>query len=188
MSTGEVSGIWVLHSCRAGDAFFEQRFAHFLNLFISYGFMWHYQVGGCAMRKGNIWLAAGVIVLAAAAVGQQTQVKRVRVRPPDDTSGAGLYQQYCAVCHGKDGKGGGPAARALVKPPPDLTRISARNGGTFPRLRVERMIAGQDEVTAHGSRDMPIWGPIFHEQAGDKTVGQMRLNSVVSYVEQLQAK
>ncbi len=35
--------------------------------------------------------------------------------------GPDLYRLYCATCHGRDGKGNGPAAAALKVPPPDLT-------------------------------------------------------------------
>jgi cytochrome c553 len=35
-------------------------------------------------------------------------------------NGKQLFQIYCALCHGPDGKGGGPVANKFV-PPPDLT-------------------------------------------------------------------
>ncbi len=40
---------------------------------------------------------------------------------PGSDRGAEVFATYCAVCHGPDGKGNGPAAAALVPPPPDLT-------------------------------------------------------------------
>ena len=61
----------------------------------------------------------------------------------------------------------GPAAKALTKAPADLTRISARNGGQFPEVRVKRYIEGADEIAAHGSRDMPIWGSLFRSMEPD---------------------
>ena len=36
-------------------------------------------------------------------------------------AGAALYPTHCAICHGADGRGDGPAAAALAEPPADLT-------------------------------------------------------------------
>ena len=41
--------------------------------------------------------------------------------------GLALFQQDCAICHADDATGGDG---------PDLTRLSARNGGVFPTTRV----------------------------------------------------
>jgi hypothetical protein len=65
---------------------------------------------------------------------------------------------HYAACHGTAARGDGPAAPALKTVPADLTRLSARNGGKFPEARVRRYIEGLDEISAHGSRDMPVWG------------------------------
>ena len=83
------------------------------------------------------------------------------------SDGASMYQSYCVSCHGLDATGNGPAAKALTKAPADLTRISARNGGQFPEVRVKRYIEGADEIAAHGSRDMPIWGSLFRSLEPD---------------------
>ena len=62
------------------------------------------------------------------------------------------------MCHGKEGKGDGPAAKALTKAPADLTKLAASNNGMFPDVKVRRYIEGLDDVAAHGTRDMPMWG------------------------------
>src|SRR5450759_323207 len=73
--------------------------------------------------------------------------------------GPAVFQAYCAVCHGKDARGGGPAAGALKRRSPDLTRMSQRNGGIFPFERVQKIISGKGPgIPAHGSHEMPIWG------------------------------
>ena len=100
--------------------------------------------------------------------------------------GEELFKEYCAACHGVDATGNGPAALALRKPPPDLTRISHRNGGTFPRESVKDYISGESDILAHGSRDMPIWGPIFRQVDRDYELGQIRLHNVTVYLEKLQ--
>jgi mono/diheme cytochrome c family protein len=76
------------------------------------------------------------------------------------SDGASMFNAYCASCHGLDGKGGGPAAKALAKAPADLTKISARNGGTFPRRR-SPLHRRRRRIAAHGSRDMPVWSTLF---------------------------
>ena len=97
-----------------------------------------------------------------------------------------LYQAYCAVCHGKEAKGDGPMARALKTAPPDLTRIAARNRGMFPLQRVQDIISGESEVNAHGTREMPLWGPIFSRVAWDQDLGRVRVFNLAKYLETIQ--
>ncbi len=82
----------------------------------------------------------------------------VRRDGPLIESGAGLYMQYCASCHGPTGQGNGPAAAGLRKPPSDLTRLDERYGQPLPKERLAAFIDGRTAVAAHGTRDMPVWG------------------------------
>lgn len=75
------------------------------------------------------------------------------------------YEISCMKCHGQTGKGDGPTAAKLSKPPADLTRIAAANGGVFPEKRVRDMIDGRADVTSHGARDMPVWGTRYRVSA-----------------------
>jgi mono/diheme cytochrome c family protein len=102
--------------------------------------------------------------------------------------GPDLYRSYCASCHGLDAQGNGPVASALTAKVPDLTTIAQRNGGTFPRDRVRRIIAGDEGITAHGSREMPVWGPIFHQVEEDRDYGNIRLKNLAEYLQSLQKK
>ncbi len=103
--------------------------------------------------------------------------------------GARIFQQHCATCHGSDGRGHGPAAGALQEPPQDLTLLSRRNGGKFPYQQVKEIIQGTRNATAaHGSREMPIWGPIFHQVESDQDWGEVRLDGVTKYLESFQQK
>lgn len=95
-----------------------------------------------------------------------------------------MFNTYCAVCHGKTGIGNGPAASSLTKVPADLTKISARNGGNFPDVRVRRYIEGLDEVAAHGTRDMPMWGGLFNALSRDSA--RLRVAALADYVKSLQ--
>ena len=115
-----------------------------------------------------------VLTFSAICLGQdqKTQIKKVPIEYTKPTSGPDMFKTYCAACHGPDGKGTGPAASALKKAPADLTLLSSKNGGKFPALMVQNTIRGESgTVGAHGSRDMPMWGDIFHSvSTGDAVV------------------
>jgi len=102
--------------------------------------------------------------------------------------GPDLFHSYCASCHGADAKGAGPAAAALSAKVPDLTAISKRNGGIFPATRIESIISGDETIIAHGSREMPIWGPIFHQVERDRDFGNIRLRNLTKYIQSIQQK
>ena len=103
--------------------------------------------------------------------------------------GAKIFQYHCAACHGADGRGQGPAAAALKNVVPDLTLILKENGGKFPAKRIRDLIAGTAPLAAsHGSRQMPIWGPIFHEIDADQDWGEVRLDAITRYLESIQQK
>lgn len=107
----------------------------------------------------------------------------------DSMDGAALYKAYCATCHGTDGKGFGPMTEWLKIKAPDLTRLSIREGGKFPLARVQRVIAGDENITAgHGTREMPIWGPVFSKVTRDEDLGPMRVYNVAKYLETMQVK
>jgi len=95
-------------------------------------------------------------------------------RVPGETVSAGqqYFMRYCSACHGVEGRGDGPAAPALRPPPADLTRIAQRRGGRFPVAEIAAYIDGRTVVSAHGSREMPIWGERFGEMAGGGSVGE----------------
>jgi len=69
-----------------------------------------------------------------------------------------MYKQYCAACHGTDGKGRGPAASSLNTRPPDLTTVAKRHDGKFPHDYVAGVLRFGPKLSAHGSTNMPVWG------------------------------
>ena len=119
----------------------------------------------------------------------QTTVKRVPVSRTDVTAGPDMFRAYCAPCHGPDGKGRGPAAPAVKNAPADLTKLAAKNNGKFPEMSVMHTISSEEAMTpAHGSRDMPVWGPIFRELGPREGFATLRVNNLVRYIESIQAK
>jgi len=122
-------------------------------------------------------------------VPQQKEIKHVPIKPISATSGPETYKEYCAVCHGMDGKGRGPAAEALKVPPPDLTTLAKMNGGKYPFDHVTSAIHGDLRLQAHGSKEMPVWGvPFWQLSQGHSSEVQLRITNLSKYIESLQVK
>jgi mono/diheme cytochrome c family protein len=135
--------------------------------------------------------AFGILLACTAADGEDGKRVPGVAEPPLIVSidGSNLYKTYCASCHGEDAKGHGPMAAWLKVPPSDLTRIAARNGGDFPLVRIERIISGEEVLSrGHGTRAMPIWGPIFSQVTRDQDLGRVRIDNLARYLRDIQAK
>ncbi len=119
------------------------------------------------------------LLLAAPAMAQQT--------------GAQLYAQFCATCHGVAADGNGPMAPILLAPPPDLTGLSERAGGEFPTFAVVQRIDGRDPLLAHGG-EMPLWGDVFDgdavaalsSSAGQPILTSETIAEIVAYLRTVQ--
>lgn len=135
-----------------------------------------------------VFLLTFTIVCAA----QEIILKKVPIKPVAAYSGEGMYANYCAVCHGDNGKGNGPAAKALSVSPADLTRLARQNHGRFPDSHVYAVIHGDTNmVAAHGTKDMPVWAALFNQSSGgtppDAVVHQ-RISNLTKHVESLQQR
>jgi hypothetical protein len=91
--------------------------------------------------------------------------------------------------------GDGSLSGSLNPKPADLTTLSARNGGSFPFWRAYRTIDGRNQVPAHGTRDMPVFGIWFRipdddvsieTEWGDQVRG--RIWQLLSYLESIQER
>jgi len=118
----------------------------------------------------------------------RSQNQKQSVRLADSLQGPDIFREHCAACHGADGRGNGPAAAALKNTPPDLTSIAKRNGGVFPEERVRSIVAGNEVLISHGSREMPIWGEIFHQIENDRDYGHVRMQNITDYLKSIQQK
>jgi len=151
-----------------------------------------------AVQQSTAWLAvllvAGFAIAVSPRAGSQDQpnqgmeVKKVPVHQNNAVQGALLYRNYCATCHGMAAKGNGPAAPALKTPPPDLTVMARNNDGKFPDLKVLHILENGTEVAAHGSKEMPIWGPIFRSMGPDRNLGRLRQVNLTDYLKSIQEK
>lgn len=145
-------------------------------------------VGGTAVRYAILFTTLLLTVCLAGAKGWSAA---------DDTlptnyvpSGQTMYKQYCAVCHGDEGKGQGPFASTLKVPPPDLTTLAKRHGGKFPYDYVSGVLLfGPGTTVLHGSADMPTWGPIFRyfDKNNERAV-QQRIKNLCNYLASFQEK
>ena len=102
-------------------------------------------------------------------------------------TGAELYEEYCAQCHGPDGSGKGEAMEFSHAEPPDLRTLSKRNGGAFPFEAIIETVDGRLDLEVHGGRFMPVWGEVFSfdEQDGD-TVAHARILNLVWHLYRMQ--
>ena len=100
-----------------------------------------------------------------------------------------MYDMYCAMYRGKNGKGSGPAAEALKATPTDLTVRSRKEGGKSPSAHVASAIRGDITVSAHGTKDMPVWGNLFwHMSQGHEGEVQLRVANLTNYIESMQTE
>ncbi len=106
-------------------------------------------------------------------------------------TGARDYAQYCVECHGATGKGDGPAAAALNPKPVDLARLSAANGGKFPRANAMAHIYGF--TMGRSESQMPMFGDLLEGESvpfdsgdGIQTATPVRLVALIEYLEGMQ--
>lgn len=125
--------------------------------------------------------------LGATAMGRVfSQGRQTAPYTPSPVNGKAMFDLYCTACHGKEGKGDGPAAPALKTPPADLTRISGRNKGTFPTDKIRRFIDGRETVAGHGTREMPVWGGLFVGVDRDGEMAKIRIANLTDYLRSIQ--
>jgi len=139
------------------------------------------------MRTTRIRLLLGLALLPCAAFAEE---RGVAVDPVLAELGAPVFERHCASCHGPGGRGDGPVAPALSPRPADLTTIAARRGGAFPAGEIARFIDGRFDITAHGTRAMPVWGERFGADIPDSGVGESiargRIATLLEHLKTLQ--
>lgn len=138
--------------------------------------------------RGKFLLVLVLGLMSSAFAQEKPKINVAPAKPTSPTSGKEMYQAYCASCHGIDGTGRGPAAGALKQAPTNLTRLAKSNGGTYPMASVQQAILGDTSTMAHGSKEMPVWGPVFSSGSFSKSYVQLRVVNLAKHIETLQEK
>ena len=140
-------------------------------------------------RHRILFAALLFVALSGAHAKAQAVPDQWRLPPNYIPSGSVMFGQYCSACHGENGKGGGPTVARLKVPPPDLTTLAKRHGGKFPSDYVSTVLLFGPGTTAHGSPDMPTWGPIFGilDKQNARAVEQ-RIKNLSDYLASIQQK
>jgi len=137
----------------------------------------------------GVLTALGVAVVIGAAGGSLGAAPQGHETRDDPASGASLYRVYCASCHGPSGRGDGPVADLVVPRAPDLTALSRRNGGVFPRGAVIARLDGTKPVASHSAAAMPAWHDVLRATEGrDTRTIRERLNALADHLESLQVE
>ena len=144
-----------------------------------------------AMLFSSAMVCLGVLLIGPGTGLTQTKektVEKVPITASEPGSGKAMYKDYCAVCHGADGKGGGPALEALKIPPPDLTTMAKRYNEKSIALRVDAVLRFGTTSKTHGTPDMPLWGTLFSSLDRNQQAVNMRISNLSQYIQALQEK
>jgi mono/diheme cytochrome c family protein len=141
----------------------------------------------------HVILVTALLGIAYTATAQDRSDQSVAKKAAPQTaavpSGKQMYNQYCASCHGATGVGDGPVAPVLKMRPADLTTLAKRHDRVFPIQYVEDVLRFGKAPTAHGTSDMPTWGPIFQWLDGkQKSTVDQRIKNLSEYLATLQQK
>jgi mono/diheme cytochrome c family protein len=141
----------------------------------------------------SIVVLAGLLAPAIFSIAQQVKqvnVNLVPVRTTPASSGQEMYLQYCAACHGTEGRGNGPAVKGLKVHPTNLSMLAAMNGGKFPSSTVVTVLRYGAEYPGHASKEMPVWGPVFRSMNASNPTGEelQRISNITRYLDTLQVR
>ena len=115
----------------------------------------------------------------------------------EDFDAEALYRASCAPCHGMTGSGDGPVAEVLLSEVPPLNTLLKRHDGLFPSDYVHEIIDGRRTLSAHGSREMPVWGlryggapPAGTDTSSAAAEGwaRQKIQSLVAYIRSIQVE
>jgi mono/diheme cytochrome c family protein len=141
------------------------------------------------MFKRFAVIAAAAFFMAAGYANETQGKVTVPVEKVNPTDGKLMYTSYCAPCHGTDGRGNGPVAGSLKSQPTDLTTLARLNNGKYPDVHVVSVLQFGSTTPAHGSAQMPVWGPLLGKIDTVHTQNtQLRISNLSRYLHSIQVK
>ena len=131
-------------------------------------------------------LALSVAAVSWLLAEDRAAIKIVPLKQTSPASGKEMFRAYCAVCHGMDGTGNGPAAAYLTIRPADLTRLAAVNSGKYPDLQVLQRLASK-EAGHHENVGMPAWGGLLGSlNRWDPDIARHRAVNLTAFIKTIQ--
>jgi mono/diheme cytochrome c family protein len=149
------------------------------------------------MRKPSTIVVCLVAILVLGALSIAAAQKKIDppyhdlnlAAPAGTVSGADLYKQLCAGCHGADAHGVGPTSPYCSVPPTDLTLLSKKNHGTFPESKVTQILRYGTEKPNQSTTYMPVWKPLLSTIHGESAeLTEKRITSLTEYLKSVQPK
>lgn len=136
----------------------------------------------------SVYVIAALFLPAIFGNAQASGIRKVPVTQTSPVSGKQMYTAYCAACHGAEGKGNGPAAQSLKTHPTNLTMLAMSNGNKFPQDHVVSVLRFGMEISSHGSKDMPVWGPVLRSlnKSNPGSEEQQRISNLTKYLRTMQ--
>jgi len=116
------------------------------------------------------------LIFCGAILGVVLPVMNAFANPPLSYEGRRLFVSYCQLCHGMDGKGGGPLAKDMEIDTADLTTTVRSRSDTI----LKKIITGEGRQTITGrdrhnilSDAMPSWKGVFTDS---------QINALIAYL------
>ncbi|HTW82039.1 MAG TPA: cytochrome c [Terracidiphilus sp.] len=141
------------------------------------------------LKSLSIIAVAGALAISAGYADQTNAKVVIALQKTAPANGRQMYTNYCAPCHGTDGRGSGPVAPALKQKPTDLTALAKINGGKYPSSHIATVLEYGTELSAHGTAQMPVWGPVLgrmDQQHPDQRL--LRISNLSQYLRSIQTK
>jgi mono/diheme cytochrome c family protein len=127
-----------------------------------------------AQAASWFWFALGFLLLGACSKAPEAAVP-LREGPDAAHEGEAIFQTRCFVCHGREGKGNGPAASGLGSAVRDLTSPSWQYSMSDETIR---------SVVRNGAQ--AIGGSVA--MAPNRDLSDAQIQSLVQYIRQLRQK
>lgn len=109
-----------------------------------------------------------IVVLVSLGLSLMFAISAVQSATGDSTKGKQVFQQFCQVCHGAQGKGDGPVGMALKPPPANLSSDRVQNKKDDELMNI--LLKGKPGTA------MPAW---------EKDLSSQQMTDVIAFIRSL---